>query len=205
MPQNTVFVVDDDAAARSGLKFLLRTAGYDVETFASAQQFLDTYEPERGGCLLLDIEMPCVSGIELQRQLNSRGWQIPVIFVTGHGTISLTVEAIKAGAFDLIEKPVQEEVLLDSIRRALGRSDAAEEERLLWAQLSVRARSLTAREHEVLALVAAGESCKSIARQLGISFRTVEAHRAHLIHKLGARGPSDLVRLAAIVTSHGLA
>ena len=204
MTHEKVYIVDDDAAVRRGLKFLLHTAGYSAESFGSPQQFLDAYDPAQGGCLLLDVEMPSMSGIELQRQLNNRSWQIPIIFVTGHGTVPLTVEAIKAGAFDLIEKPVREEALLDSIRRALGPRATADDERVLRAQLSVRVKSLTARQREVLAMVATGETCKSIARRLGISFRTVEAHRAHLIQKLGARGPADLVRLAGIVVAHGL-
>lgn len=201
MPDRTVFIVDDDSAVRNGLKFLLHTAGYAVETFPSAQSFLTAYDPQRGGCLVLDVQMPSMTGLELQQQLNLRGWSIPVIFVTGHGTIPLAIDAIKAGAFDLIEKPLREDVLLECIGRALDARDATHSDRLLRAQLEARAASLTPREREVLALVATGEPCKVIARQLGISFRTVEAHRAHIIQKLHARGPSDLIRLASIIKS----
>jgi two-component system, LuxR family, response regulator FixJ len=199
MPDKTVFVVDDDAAVRKGLSFLLRTAGYAVEAFASALAFPEAYDPRRGGCLLLDVQMPRMTAVELQQQLNVRGWRIPVIFITGHGTVSLAVAAIKAGAFDFVEKPLREEALLECIERALNRNDVAHEERLESAQLQARASLLTEREREVLDLVAAGEPNKIIARHLGISFRTVELHRAHIIEKLQARSLSDLIRMAIIM------
>ena len=199
MPDKAVFVVDDDAAVRKGLAFSLRAAGYAVETFSSALSFLDGYDPRRGGCLLLDVQMPGMTGVELQEQLNVRCWRIPVIFITGHGTVSLAVSAIKAGAFDFVEKPLREEALLESIERALNRNDTAQEARLERAQLEAHATLLTEREREVLDLVAAGEPNKVIARQLGISFRTVELHRAHIIEKLRARSLSDLIRMAIIL------
>jgi two-component system, LuxR family, response regulator FixJ len=199
MPDKTVFVVDDDAAVRKGLSFLLRTAGYTVEAFPSALAFLDGYDRRRGGCLLLDVQMPRMTGVELQQQLNVRGWRIPVIFITGHGTVSMAVAAIKAGAFDFVEKPLREEALLDCIERALNWNDAVHEERLERAQLRALAALLTERECEVLDLVAAGEPNKVIARHLGISFRTVELHRAHIIEKLQARSLSDLIRMAIIL------
>jgi two-component system, LuxR family, response regulator FixJ len=199
MPDKTVFVVDDDAAVRKGLSFLLRTAGYTVEAFASALAFLEAYDPRRGGCLLLDVQMPRMTGVELQQQLNVRGRRIPVIFITGHGTVSLAVAAIKAGAFDFVEKPLREEALLECIERALNWNDAVQEERLESAQLEARAALLTEREREVLDFVAAGEPNKVIARHLGISFRTVELHRAHIIEKLQARSLSDLIRMAIIM------
>lgn len=201
MPDNTILVVDDDAAVRNGLKFLLHSLGYVAEVFGSAQALLSAYDPERGGCILLDVQMPSMTGPELQQELNRRGWSIPVIFITGHGTIPLAIEAIKAGAFDLIEKPLQEEQLLDCIRRALAPPDRSNGDRILRAQLRARAASLTRREREVLALIAASGTSKVIARQLGISFRTVETHRAHIITKLHARGPADLIRFALIIES----
>jgi two-component system response regulator FixJ len=199
MPDKKVFVVDDDAAVRKGLRFLLRAAGYTVEAFPSALSFLEEYDPRRGGCLLLDVQMPRMTGLELQQQLNVRGWRIPVIFITGHGTVSLAIAAIKAGAFDFIEKPLREDALLECIERSLHRNDVVHEERLERAQLEARSALLTTREREVLELVAAGEPNKIIARQLGISFRTVELHRAHIIEKLHARNLSDLIRMAIIM------
>jgi PAS domain S-box-containing protein len=199
MPDRTVFIVDDDAAVRQGLRFLLRSAGYTVEAFPSALSFLEDYDPRRGGCLLLDVQMPRMTGVELQQQLNVRGWRIPVIFITGHGTVTLAVAAIKAGAFDFVEKPLREDVLLECIEQALNWNDTAREERLESAQLQARAALLTEREREVLDLVAGGEPNKVIARHLGISFRTVELHRAHIIEKLQARSSSDLIRMAIIL------
>jgi two-component system, LuxR family, response regulator FixJ len=199
MPAKTVFVVDDDAAVRQGLRFLLRASGYTVEAFPSALSFLADYDPRRGGCLLLDVQMPRMTGLELQQQLNLRGWRIPVIFITGHGTISLAIAAIKAGAFDFIEKPLREEALLECIERSMRRTDTLHEERLERVQLEARAATLTTRERQVFELVAAGEPNKVIGRQLGISFRTVELHRAHIIEKLHARSLSDLIRMAIIM------
>ena len=199
MPDKTVFVVDDDAAVRNGLSFLLRTAGYTVETFPSALSFLENYDPRRGGCLLLDVQMPRMTGVELQQQLNVRGWRIPVIFITGHATVALAIAAIKAGAFDFVEKPLREDQLLECIERSLNWHDRAHEERLERAQLEARTALLTEREREVLDLVAAGEPNKLIARHLGISFRTVELHRGHIIEKLQARSLSDLIRMAIII------
>jgi two-component system response regulator FixJ len=202
MPDKPVFVVDDDAAVRQGLRFMLRAAGYSVEAFPSALSFLEDYNPRRGGCLLLDVQMPQMSGLDLQQQLNLRGWRIPVIFITGHGTVPLAIAAMKAGAFDFIEKPLREDAMLESIERALHWNDRAYEERLERATLQARATLLTAREREVFELVAAGEPNKVIARHLGISFRTVELHRAHIIEKLQARSLSDLIRMGIIMNSN---
>jgi FixJ family two-component response regulator len=202
MPDKVVFVVDDDAAVRQGLRFMLRAGGYSVEAFPSARSFLDDYDPRRGGCLLLDVQMPQISGLELQQRLNVRGWRIPVIFITGHGTVPLAIAAMKAGAFDFIEKPLREEALLDSIERALHWNDRAYEERLERATLETRVGLLTPREREVFELVAAGEPNKIIARHLAISFRTVELHRAHISEKLQARNLSDLIRMGIIMNSN---
>lgn len=201
-PDKTVFLVDDDAAVRQGLRFMLRAAGYCVEALPSARSFLDTYDPRRGGCLLLDVQMPQISGLELQQRLNVCGWRIPVIFITGHGTVPLAIAAMKAGAFDFIEKPLREDSLLESIERALHWNNRAYEERLERVTLEARTALLTTREREVFELVAAGEPNKVIARHLGISFRTVELHRAHIIEKLQARGLSDLIRMAIIMNSN---
>jgi FixJ family two-component response regulator len=180
---------------------MLRAAGYSVEAFPSAGSFLENYDPRRGGCLVLDIRMPEMTGLELQQQLNVRGWRIPVIFITGHGTVSLAIAAMKAGAFDFIEKPLREDALLESIERALHWNDRTYEERLERAGLQVRAALLTPREREVFDLVASGEPNKAVARRLGISFRTVELHRAHIIEKLQARSVSDLIRMGIILAN----
>jgi two-component system, LuxR family, response regulator FixJ len=202
MPDKAVFVVDDDAAVRQGLRFMLRAAGYSVEVFPSARSFLEDYDPRRGGCLLLDVRMPQMTGLELQQQLNLRGWRVPVVFITGHGTISLAIVAMKAGAFDFIEKPLREDALLESIERALHWNDRAYQERLERATLEGRAALLTPREREVFELVAEGEPNKAIARHLGISYRTVELHRARIIEKLQARSLSDLIRMSIIMNSN---
>ena len=201
MPDKAVFVIDDDAAVRQGLGFMLRTAGYSVEAFASARSFLEGYDPRRGGCLLLDVRIPQMTGLELQQQLNVRGWRIPIIFITGHGTVPLAIAAMKAGAFDFIEKPLREDALLESIERALHWNDRTYEERLERATLQARIVLLTAREREIFELVAAGEPNKLIARHLGISFRTVELHRVHIAEKLQARNLSDLIRMGIIINS----
>ena len=201
MPDKTVFVVDDDAAVRQGLRFMLRAAAYSVEAFPSARSFLADYDPRRGGCLLLDVRMPQMTGLELQQQLNLRGWRIPVIFITGHGTVSLAIAAMKAGAFDFIEKPLREDALLESIERALRWNNRAYEERLERATLQIRVALLTPREREVFERVASGEPNKVIARQLGISVRTVELHRAHIAEKLQARSLSDLIRMGIIMNA----
>jgi two-component system, LuxR family, response regulator FixJ len=201
MPDKAVFVVDDDAAVRQGLRFMLHAAGYSVEAFPSARAFLEGYDPRQGGCLLLDVQMPQMTGPELQQQLNIRGWRIPVIFITGHGSVSLAIAAMKAGAFDFIEKPLREDALLESIERALHWNDKAYEERLERAAVQVRADLLSPREREVFELVVAGEPNKLIARRLGISFRTVELHRAHISEKLQARSLSDLIRMGLIINS----
>src|SRR5215469_14842722 len=128
MPDKSVFVVDDDADVRQGLRFMLRAAGYCVEAFPSAHSFLENYDPRQGGCLLLDVRMPQMTGLELQQQLNVRGWRIPVIFITGHGTVPLAIAAMKTGAFDFIETPLREDALLESIERALHWNDRAYED-----------------------------------------------------------------------------
>src|ERR1700730_4128381 len=170
MPDKTVFVVDDDAAVRKGLRFLLRAAGYKVEAFPSAFSFLENHDPRRRVCLLLDVRMPLMTGLELQQQLNIRGWRIPVIIITGHGTVSLAIAAMKAGSFDFIEKPLREDALLEGIERALHWNDRAYEERLERATLQTRAALLTPRERQGFQPVGAGGPQNTNPRRLGISF-----------------------------------
>jgi FixJ family two-component response regulator len=196
MTAGTVFLVDDDEAVRKALGFLLRAAGHAVESFASARDFLAAYDPARRGCLLLDVRMPQMTGLELQEELNARGWRVPAIFITGHGTVATAIVALRAGAFDFIEKPLGEEALLDAVQRALSWDEAHRQERARRDGLAARAAQLTEREGEVMRLVAEGQSNKEIARRLGISFRTVEIHRARVMEKMAARTTSDLIRMA---------
>ena len=195
----TVYVVDDDEAVRRGLTFLLRTANHAVETFASASAFLDSYVPARRGCLLLDVRMPQMTGLELQHELNARAWSIPTVFMTGHATVPIAIAAMKAGAFDFIEKPLRDDTLLESVERALQWDATRRVDQLRLADLKARAESLTAREREVLDLVANGEPNKEIGRRLGISFRTVELHRSHILEKMHARTTSELIRMAILL------
>jgi FixJ family two-component response regulator len=197
----TVFIVDDDAGVRRGLSFLLRSAGHAVETFASAREFLERYDNTRRGCVLLDVWMPQSSGLDLQRELQARSWDLPVIFITGHGTIPTAIAALRAGALDFIEKPIHEDALLGSIERALDWEDRHYVEAAAMAELRKRAASLTPREREILDLVAQAEPNKIIAQHLGISFRTVEIHRSHIIEKLGAKTTSELVRMEIALES----
>lgn len=197
---STVYVVDDDEAVRKGLTFLLRTASLAVETFPSAGAFLEAYDPARRGCLLLDVRMPKMTGLELQRELKARGWSIPAIFMTGHATVPLAIAAMKAGAFDFIEKPLRDDALLESVERALDWDATHRVDRLHLADVKARAASLTTREREVLDLVAEGESNKEIGRRLGISFRTVELHRSHVLEKMRARTTSELIRMAILLS-----
>jgi len=199
MKDRTVFVIDDDEAVRGALTFLLDAAGYAVESFASAITFLNSYNTSRRGCMLLDVRMPQMTGLELQHELIARDWRIPTIFITGHGTVPIAIAAMKAGAFDFIEKPLRDDALLESVARALGSEEATREERLRVAMLRNRAALLTAREREVFQLVATGEPSKVIARRLGISFRTVGLHRAHILEKMQARTASELIRAAILL------
>lgn len=199
MSDRTVFVVDDDEAVCKGLTFMLRAAEHTVETFPSAAAFLKAYDPKRGGCLVLDVRMPEMTGLELQHEINARGWQIPTIFITGHGTVSIAIAAMKAGAFDFIEKPLRDDALIEIVEQAFSRDRTMREEEQQRAIIHQRATLLTAREREVFELVATGESNKMIARQLGISFRTVEIHRSHILEKMGARTVAELIRMAILL------
>jgi two-component system response regulator FixJ len=191
----TVFVVDDDEAVRDALVFLMKTVGHAVESFASAREFLARYEPARRGCLVLDVRMPHMTGLELQEELNARGWRIPAIFITGHGTVPTAIAALRAGAFDFIEKPLRDDALVESVARALAWDETARRAGARLDDIRSRAATLTPREREIMVLVAEGDPNKMIARRLGISFRTVEIHRARIMEKMQARTISDLVRM----------
>jgi two-component system response regulator FixJ len=187
----TVHVVDDDAAVRDSIATLLSLHGYATRTFDSGENFLEKVGPSPAGCVLVDLRMPGLSGLELQREMKSRRIDLPAVFVTGHGDVKSAVEAMKRGAVDFIEKPFEERRLLEAIRRALG----GEGERAAGAP-GERLANLTEREREVLALVAEGYTSREIGDKLGISGRTVDVHRANLLSKTGARNTADLIRLA---------
>jgi two-component system, LuxR family, response regulator FixJ len=191
----TVFIVDDDAAVRDALKFLMRSVGHTVETFASALDFLNAYSDDRPGCLVLDIRMPGLSGLELQDKLVEQRAIVPIIFITGHGDVPMAVEAMQAGAMDFIQKPFRDQDLLDRINQALEK-DAANRQVLREAN-AIRERlvSLTPREREVMDLVVQGKANKVIAGDLDLSQRTVEIHRARVMEKMNASSLAHLVRM----------
>jgi len=191
----TVFVVDDDEAVRDSLELLVATTGLAVETFASAREFLDAYDPERAGCLVTDIRMPGMSGLELQEHLVALGASIPVIVLTGHGDVPAAVRALKAGAVDFVEKPFKPQALLDLINQAIARDRETREAMAREGAIAERLASLTPREREVMELVVAGKANKVIAVELDISERTVELHRGRIMKKMKARSLAELMRL----------
>jgi len=191
-----VFVVDDDASVRRALARRMRVAGFGVEEFASAQEFLDRGRPSELGCLVLDVRMPGMDGLGLQDALEAAGMDIPIVFLTGHGSVPLSVEAMKGGAVDFLEKPVPSQTLLDAVRNAIERHRRMRQEAADSGNARERVAALTPREREILDLVVAGLLNKQIALRLGIAERTVKLHRAHAMEKLGARTTADLVRSA---------
>ena len=195
----TVFVVDDDEALREALCRLLEGAGWHVECYADGAAFLADYREERPGCLLLDIAMPGLSGLDVQRALKQRGLTIPIVFLTGHGDIPMAVEAMRAGAVDFLEKPVEGGALLKRVHRALGLDRERRAKHADVCEARRRYTRLSSREREVLALVGSGLSSKEIARKLGLSHRTVEAHRANVMRKMDARSLADLLNRAALI------
>ena len=192
----TVFVVDDDQAMRQSLKWLIESVGMDVETYASADEFMRDYYPGQAGCLLLDVRMPGMSGLELQEHFNEHDIRIPIIIITGHGDVPMSVRAMKAGAIDFIEKPFNDELLLESIRNALVYDLDQRTSQAELAEIAARLDQLTPREHEVMEMVTDGRSNKDIALALGVSAKTVEAHRARVMEKMKASSLPDLVKMA---------
>ncbi len=195
----TVFIVDDDDAMRRSLEFLIASAGYAVKAFGSAQAFLDFHQPAMRGCLLLDVRMPGMGGLEALDRLRARGTTIPVIFVTAFGNIPSAVRAVKSGAFDFIEKPFQGTDLLGRIRAALAADDQPRGDHPDLAGVRQRLLSLTPREHEVMDRVVSGALNKQIAAEFEISIKTVENHRASVMEKMQAQSLAELVRMAIAV------
>jgi two-component system, LuxR family, response regulator FixJ len=196
MSEPTVFIVDDDQAVARSLRWLIEIVRLGVETFASPQAFLDDYDPSKAGCLVLDVRMPGISGLELQERLTARRINIPIIFITGHGDVQMAVRALQAGAFDFVEKPFNDQDLLDRIQKAIAFDAERRGKEAQRAQLHARFASLTPREREVLVLVVEGMSNKAVANTLGLSAKTVEFHRAKVMEKMQARSISDLVKMA---------
>ncbi|MEO5335822.1 MAG: response regulator [Magnetospirillum sp. WYHS-4] len=191
--EEMIFVIDDNEAVRDALDMQLSAAGYLVSTFASALAFLEAYEPAWRGCIVADVRMPGMSGIELQHELARRGIPLPVVIITGHADVPMAVAALKAGAVDFIEKPFRDEVLIASLGDALARGPAT---LARFSSQGARFTALTAREREILDLLVAGHSSKAIGAILDISPRTVDVHRAHIMDKAKANSIVDLVRLA---------
>ena len=198
-PEAVVYVVDDDDAVRDSLQALLESRGFHVTAFASGDAFLAAGRLAPVGCVVSDIRMPGLDGLQLQAALNEREMQLPLMFITGHGDVPIAVMAMKAGAVDFIEKPFDEETLLAGIERAIWLSREAQGREAEVAEMRRRIAELTAREREVLVCLAQGKQNKVIAIELGISPRTVEIHRARVLEKMAARSLSDLVRAALAV------
>jgi FixJ family two-component response regulator len=191
-----VFVVDDDLAMREALQDLLASVGMDVRVFASTQEFMQAQRPDAPGCLVLDVRLPGASGLSFQEELPRAGVDLPVIFITGHGDIPMTVRAMKAGAVEFLSKPFRDQELLDAIDAAIERHRAQRRERALVAALRQRYAALTQREREVMALVSAGRVNKQIAAELGISEATVKVHRGQIMRKMQTTSLAQLVRIA---------
>ena len=196
MTEGIVFVVDDDAAVRRALERLIKSVGLKVESFASAQEFLNRGRPDRPACVVTDVRMPGLSGLDLQKELADADLSMPIIFMTGHGTVPMSVRAMKAGAVDFLQKPVDEQVLLDAIHQALEQGSREQEELAEKTEIQRRIDSLTAREREVFELVVSGMLNKQIAAELGASEKTIKVHRARVMQKMQADSLADLVRMA---------
>lgn len=199
LSKSTVFVVDDDQAMRNSLKWLIESVGVLVESFASADEFLAHYQSGRSGCLVLDVRMPGMSGLELLEHLDRNNMKIPAVIITGHGDVPMAVRAMKSGAVDFIEKPFNDEVLLDAIRRAIAFEEEQRSQYSEHRQVQERLAHLTPREREVMDNVTAGKSNKEIANALGVSAKTIEAHRARVMEKMQAGSLAELVRMAMSV------
>ncbi|MBL7042837.1 MAG: response regulator transcription factor [Pirellulaceae bacterium] len=193
----TIFLVDDDTAALDSLSWLLESAGFDVETYNSAVEYLNAHDPQKPGCLVLDVCMPGMDGLELQEKLVAIGQRIPIVFVSGHGDVPMSVQAMKAGATDFLEKPIDGQLLLRVVRRALAKDLKRREQEPNRAEIEKRMDRISRREREVMELLYAGKSMKKIALDLEITVQTVAKHRTQVLEKMEVEGDAELVRLLA--------
>lgn len=198
-PEATVFIVDDDRGVRDSLQHLMQSVNLRSKAYASASEFRAAYDPSTPGCLLLDIRLPGMSGLDLQEQLAAEGVPLPVLIITGFGDVPSAVRAMKDGAFDFIEKPFNKQELLEKVQRALGAGERLQQDQEKRATVAARLESLTPRELEVMQRVVSGQANKVIAIDLGISKKTVEAHRARVMEKMGVRTVADLVQAEVTV------
>jgi FixJ family two-component response regulator len=197
--QPVVFVVDDDPSVREALSSLFRSVGLRVESFDSAAEFLNTNPPMAPSCLVLDVRLPGLSGLDFQIELAKANMHIPIVFITGHGDIPMTVKAMKAGAVEFLTKPFRDQDMLDAVQLAFARDRARRESEKAASDLRASFETLTAREQEVMALVTSGLMNKQVAAEIGISEITVKFHRGNVTRKMGARSLADLVRMAGIL------
>ena len=194
--KQTVFIVDDDEPVRGALQLLMKSVGHDAKTFATGDEFLAACSPGISGCLILDIRMPGMSGLELQEKLHQQGVNIPIIFITGHGDVPMAVQAMKQGALEFLQKPFREQDLVDLVNQALEKNENSHKLALQRTEIEPRIAKLTPREHQIMDMIVQGKANKVIAIDLGVSQRTVETHRTRIMRKMQAKSLAELVQMA---------
>ena len=202
VPDPTVFVIDDERTVRESIRWLVESVGLNVETFASAREFIDSHDRARPGCIVLDVRMPAMGGVEAQETFRAREINLPVIVITGYADVSTAVRVLKQGAVDFIQKPFSDQLLLDRIHECIKRNAEERRNHAARAEVSTRLARLSPREDEVLRLVVTGDANKTVARKLGISPKTVEVHRANLMRKTQAKSLAELVQMVLASETH---